>query len=153
MDDTGAVFEAIVLASPGGLGSAGDARRRETPKVDLLEAMREAAGRDRIARQYVTRFDDVFGIGLPALEAALSRGESGMWPTVFAYMAFLAGFPDSHVARKHGDEIASRVREEAAAVTRVARRSRRRGGAHRPAYGVRPAAEGARRSIPAPRPI
>ena len=68
--------------------------------------MREAAGRDRIARQYVTGFDDVFGIGLPALDAALSRGESGMWPTVFAYMAFLAGFPDSHVARKHGDEIA-----------------------------------------------
>ena len=30
-----------------------------------------------------------------------------MWPTVFTYMAFLAGFPDSHVARKHGDEIAS----------------------------------------------
>ena len=78
--------------------------------------MQEAAGRDRIARQYVTRYDDVFGVGLAALEAATVRGESGMWPTVFAYMAFLAGFPDSHVARIHGAEIAGQVQEEAAAV-------------------------------------
>ncbi len=50
--------------------------------------MREAAGRDLIARQYVTRYRRrVLRIGLPALEGALSRGESGMWPTVFAYMA------------------------------------------------------------------
>jgi triphosphoribosyl-dephospho-CoA synthase len=116
IDDTAAVFEAIVLASPGGLGSADMHDVREKPKAPLMEAMREAAGRDRIARQYVTRYDDVFGIGLPALEAALARGESGMWPTVFAYLAFLAGFPDSHVARIHGAETAGRVQEEAATV-------------------------------------
>ncbi len=115
IEDTAAVFEAIVLASPGGLGSTGTHDVREKPKAGLLEAMREASGRDRIARQYVTRYDDVFGIGVPALETALARGESGMWPTVFAYMAFFAGFPDSHVARIHGAEIAGRVQEEAAA--------------------------------------
>ena len=116
LEDTAAVFEAIVLASPGGLGSAETHDVREKPTVGLIEAMREAAGRDRIAHQYVTRYDDVFSIGLPALEDALSRGESGMWPTVFAYMAFFAGFPDSHVARIHGAETAGRVQEEAAAV-------------------------------------
>ena len=114
--DTAAVFEAIVLASPGGLGSAEVHDVRETPKVRLAEAMQEAAGRDMIARQYVTHYDDVFGVGLAALEAAIARGESGMWPAVFAYMAFLAGFPDSHVARIHGAETAGRVREEAIAV-------------------------------------
>lgn len=116
MEDTFSVFEAIVLASPGGLGSANTHDVREKPTVGLLEAMQEAAGRDRIAHQYVTRYDDVFSIGLPAQEEALSRGENGMWPTVFAYMAFLAGFPDSHVARIHGAEIAVRVQEEAAGV-------------------------------------
>jgi triphosphoribosyl-dephospho-CoA synthase len=116
IEDTAAVFEAIVLASPGGLGSAEAHDVRETPKVRLVEAMQEAAGRDMIARQYVTRYDDVFGVGLAALEAAIARGESGMWPAVFAYMAFLAGFPDSHVARIHGAETAGRVREEAIAV-------------------------------------
>jgi triphosphoribosyl-dephospho-CoA synthase len=116
MDDAGAVFEAIVLASPGGLGSADEHDVHEPPKVDLLEAMRAAAGRDRIARQYVSDFDDVFGTGLAALDASLCRGENGIWPTVFTYMAFLAGFPDSHVARKHGEETAHRIREEAADV-------------------------------------
>jgi triphosphoribosyl-dephospho-CoA synthase len=116
MDDTKAVFEAIVLASPGGLGSAEAHDVREEPKVHLLEAMREAAGRDRIARQYITRFEDVFGTGLIAFEAALSRGERGIWPTVFAYMALLASFPDSHVARKYGADVAGKVQEEAAAV-------------------------------------
>jgi triphosphoribosyl-dephospho-CoA synthase len=116
MEDTASVFEAIVLASPGGLGSADAHDVRERPTVGLLEAMREAAGRDRIARQYVTRYDDVFSVGIPALENALMRGETGMWPTVFAYMAFFAGFPDSHVARLHGAETAGRVLEEAAAV-------------------------------------
>jgi len=116
MDDAKAVFDAIVLASPGGLGSADAHDVREEPKAHLLQAMREAAGRDRIARQYVTRFDDVFGVGLAALDAALSLGEKGMWPTVFVYMAFLAGFSDSHVARNHGSEIAGRIQEEAIAV-------------------------------------
>jgi triphosphoribosyl-dephospho-CoA synthase len=114
LDDTKAVFEAIVLASPGGLGSADAHDVREEPKVTLLEAMREATGRDMIARQYVTRFADVFGTGLAALDQALSRGEIGMWPTIFAYMAFLTAFPDSHVARKFGLEVAEQVREEAA---------------------------------------
>ncbi|MEO3998326.1 triphosphoribosyl-dephospho-CoA synthase [Mesorhizobium sp. CAU 1732] len=116
LEDTASVFEAIVLASPGGLGSAETHDVRETPKVRLVEVMQEAAGRDMIARQYVTRYDDVFGIGLVALEEAIARGESGMWPTVFAYMAFLAGFPDSHVARNHGAETADRVQDEAIAV-------------------------------------
>jgi triphosphoribosyl-dephospho-CoA synthase len=114
MDDTTAVFGAIALASPGGLGSAAN-DVREPPKVGLLEAMREAAGRDMIARQYVTGFSDVFDTGLVALEAALARGENGMWPAVLAYMAFLAGFPDSHVARKHGGKIAAEVQAEAGA--------------------------------------
>ena len=106
-----------MLASPGGLGSADAHDVRDDPKVHLLEAMREAAGRDRIARQYVTRFDDVFGIGLAALDAALSRGESGMWPAVFDLYGVscrLSG--QSHVARKHGDGIADQVRQEAIAV-------------------------------------
>lgn len=116
MDDTKAVFEAIVAASPGGLGSAGDNDVREEPTISLVEAMREAAGRDLIARQYANGFDDIFGLGLSALDASLARGESGMWPTIAVYMAFLTSFPDSHVARKHGGEIAQKVLKEAQAI-------------------------------------
>lgn len=115
MDDTAATFEAIALASPGGLGSAKNDVRGK-PAVVLMEAMREAAHRDMIARQYVTGFADIFGTGLTEYENALARGEGGMWPTIAAYMAFLAGFADSHVARKHGVETANAVRQEAARI-------------------------------------
>ncbi|MBS3648373.1 triphosphoribosyl-dephospho-CoA synthase [Pseudaminobacter sp. 19-2017] len=111
MEDTRAVFEAILLAQPGGLGSAGEHDVREEPKVGLLEAMAAAADRDRIARQYVTGFQDVFEVGLPAVEETQRHG--GMWPAVSAYMAFLSAFPDSHVARKYGPATAEQVMLEA----------------------------------------
>lgn len=116
LEDTAAVFEAIVLASPGGLGSSSQHDVREKPTAHLLEAMREASARDSIALQYVTGYMDIFERGLPALEAAAARDESGMWPAVFAYMEFLSSFPDSHVLRKYGQAIAEEVREEAAIV-------------------------------------
>lgn len=116
MADTKAIFEAIVLASPGGLGSAEAHDVRDEPKVPIVEAMSAAASRDRIAHQYTTGFDDVFGIGLSALDDALAHGETGMWPVVSTYLAFLASFPDSHVTRKHGLEVAEAVRMEASMI-------------------------------------
>lgn len=114
--DAKTIFNAIALASPGGLGSVKEHDVREEPKVPVLEAMGVAAAWDRIARQYISRFADVFSIGRDALGEALSRREESMWPTVFVYLAFLAGFPDSHIARKHGPEIAEAVRIEAASI-------------------------------------
>jgi triphosphoribosyl-dephospho-CoA synthase len=116
MDDARAAFEAIVLASPGGLGSAEAHDVRDAPSVPLLDAMREASERDMIARQYVTAFKDIFDIGLAAHDTALAHREGGMWPAVFAYMAILTALPDSHVSRKHGMEAATGVRQEAVAV-------------------------------------
>lgn len=116
MQDTEAVFEAITLASPGGLGEAPAHDVREKPKVTLLDAMRTAADRDMIAKQYVVDFADVFDVGLPAIESALARGESGMWPAIRLYLKFLTAFPDSHVLRKHGAIVAAKLREEAIAV-------------------------------------
>jgi triphosphoribosyl-dephospho-CoA synthase len=84
--------------------------------VSLIDAMGEAADRDMIARQYVTGFRDVFDVGVAALETAVGHGEAGMWPAIFAYMAFLGRFPDSHVARNHGSHAANRTRQEAVAV-------------------------------------
>jgi triphosphoribosyl-dephospho-CoA synthase len=112
-EDARDVFAAIMLAQPGGLGTAEKHDVAEEPRVGLLEAMREAAHRDMIARQYVTGFADIFDTGIDAHERALARGEGGMWPTVFTYLGFLCRFPDSHVARKHGTGIAGKVRTEA----------------------------------------
>ena len=78
---------------------------REEPEVTLLAAMRAAADRDRIARQYATGFEDVFDIGVAQAGACRAAGWSEAWATSAAFLAFLAAFPDTHVvaqARRRG---------------------------------------------------
>ncbi len=111
--DAAAVFEAIRRANPGGLGSAPEQDVCAAPTVSLRQAMALAAGRDRIARAYVTDFAEVFEFGLPALErAALHTSDPALMVTTL-HMAYLAQAPDSHIARKHGAGEAEAVREEA----------------------------------------
>ncbi|MGH8678772.1 MAG: triphosphoribosyl-dephospho-CoA synthase, partial [Burkholderiales bacterium] len=83
--------------------------------VSLLEEMREASGRDRIAYQYVTDVREVFESGVPAARTALGRGYSAEWAAVAVFLVFLSRFPDSHVGRKHGPEIARELIDEAQA--------------------------------------
>jgi triphosphoribosyl-dephospho-CoA synthase len=117
-DDAAAAFQAIVRASPAGLGIAPRHDVRAPASVTLLEAMREAAARDRIAFQYQSDFEDVFETGLPALAAAARKGWPAPWPVAGAYLAFLAAFPDSHIVRKNGREAAAQVQDEAVPVRR-----------------------------------
>lgn len=112
--DAEATFRAIATANPGGLGRHDTHDVAEPARIGLREAMAEAAGRDRIARQYVTDFADVFELGLPRYaELAGAEPEAR---TEAVHLAFLSAFPDSHIARKFGDETAEQVRAEAAEV-------------------------------------
>ncbi|MGE0023710.1 MAG: triphosphoribosyl-dephospho-CoA synthase, partial [Hyphomicrobium sp.] len=71
-----------------------------------------AAGRDRIARAYVTGFEDIFTFGLPQLQAARRAAANEGLAITALHMSFLASFPDSHVARKHGVPVAEALRDE-----------------------------------------
>jgi len=106
-------FQAITRASPGGLGNAERYDVNKPATIGLNEAMAEAAPRDRIAFQYVSQFEDIFVTGFTQLTAARKRGISAPWDTVTVYLAFLAKFPDTHIARKFGPEAAEAVRTEA----------------------------------------
>jgi triphosphoribosyl-dephospho-CoA synthase len=112
-------YAAIRLASPGGLGSSTrhDVVRR--PEVTLREAMAEARDRDRIALAYATGYADVFLLGLPVARDALSRWGSEPWSAVAVYLAFLARFPDTHVQRKFGRDVARDVGRQAAQLQRM----------------------------------
>ncbi|MGQ0674430.1 MAG: triphosphoribosyl-dephospho-CoA synthase [Hyphomicrobium sp.] len=114
VEDAAETFAAIRRASPAGLGSAKSADVANTARVTLREAMALAARRDRIARQYVTDYEDVFSFGIRALTAA-SRRAGGTSPDVVTnlHMRFLARFADSHIVRKHGLDIARSVASEA----------------------------------------
>ncbi|HEV8645013.1 MAG TPA: triphosphoribosyl-dephospho-CoA synthase [Burkholderiales bacterium] len=106
-------YQAIRLAEPGGLGRAERHNVAAVPVVTLLKAMREAHERDLIARQYVTDYRDIFEIGLPAARRALAHWGGREWAAVAVYLEFLSRFPDSHVVRKHGGEVAAAVSREA----------------------------------------
>jgi triphosphoribosyl-dephospho-CoA synthase len=110
IEDARLAFRAIALASPAGLGRIERNDVFEPATVTLRQAMAEAAHRDRIAYQYVSTFEDIFGRGEPLLEAALSRAPQPSWATLAVYLGFLAAFPDSHVVRKHGAVTAEEVR-------------------------------------------
>jgi len=112
--DAADVFAAIAAANPGGLGRAPRHDVNAPTRVTLRAAMGDAADRDRIARQYVTAYDDIFSLGLPALETARLRKNEARWSTLAVYLTFLAAIPDTHIVRKFGLGVAEAVRREAA---------------------------------------
>ncbi len=108
--DAQAVFEAIRLAAPGGLGRSQRYDVHQQPPDNLLEAMAFAASRDRVARQYATDFVDLWNVVLPELEQALGLG-LGLGPAiVHTHLRLLARWPDSLIARKCGQQQAEDIR-------------------------------------------
>ena len=117
VDDAVAAYRAIALARPAGLGSAPQQDVAGAPTVGLRVAMAMAAGRDSIARQYARDYADVFDPGVASFERAHRRGdappEAAIRAMQAAFLEFLAAWPDSHIARKHGDAAAHSVMAEA----------------------------------------
>jgi len=124
VDDADLAYRAIRMAEPGGLGRSERHDVAQAPQVTLREAMDEARGRDRIAYQYVTDYRDIFETGLPALQRGLERWGSLTWAAVHVYLILLARFADSHIARKHGDEVAASVSLQARDLSQALGRSR-----------------------------
>jgi triphosphoribosyl-dephospho-CoA synthase len=114
IEDARLAFRAIVKAAPAGLGHSSRHDVFAPATVSLLQAMAEAADRDRVARQYTTDFADIFQLGLPLLEAARNGQAEQKWATLAVFLGFLAAFPDSHIERKLGAEKAAEVQREAA---------------------------------------
>ncbi len=113
-EDASSAFTAILRAGPAGLGTASRHDVRGPPAATLLEAMRAAADRDKIAYQYAFDFSDIFETGLASLADASEKRWPAPWPVTSTYLAFLARFPDTHIARKFGQNSAARVHIEAA---------------------------------------
>ena len=118
VDDARDVYAAIREARPGGLGEAERHDVRSEPEVTLLEAMRAAEGRDRIAWNYTDGFSDIFDIGLPALAAGRAMSGDAAAATTFLYITLLSAIPDTLIARKFGSERAAEVQREGSALHR-----------------------------------
>jgi triphosphoribosyl-dephospho-CoA synthase len=118
-DDARDVYEAIRLARPGGLGKVSEGDVRGDPPASLVIAMRLAADRDLVARQYAGGFREVFDDVVPALRESLSRF-AVLDAIVHAYLAVMAKHPDSLIARKCGREVAQRASDQAADIISAA---------------------------------
>ncbi|HEY7861621.1 MAG TPA: triphosphoribosyl-dephospho-CoA synthase [Gemmatimonadaceae bacterium] len=114
--DASAVYSAVQIARPGGLGEVSAQDAASSPTVTLAAAMELAADRDDVAREYATAFERTFTVGAPALARARTAGLD--WPdaVVECYLALLATAPDTLIARKLGPDAASDVTRQAAAV-------------------------------------
>lgn len=109
--DAQAAYRAIALANPGGLGRADAEDVASPPSVGLREAMALAGDRDSIARQYADAYADIFNVGLPAFVKAGPESLAAAVQAVF--LAYLGGWPDSHIVRKQGLAVAQIVTDEA----------------------------------------
>jgi triphosphoribosyl-dephospho-CoA synthase len=109
IDDAREVYAAIRLARPGGLGRAEAQDVSTEPTMTLLEVMRLAAHRDTIASEYATGFEITFGAAVPALERARRDGLPWDEAVVETFLTVLAAVPDTHIARRSGQELADDV--------------------------------------------
>jgi triphosphoribosyl-dephospho-CoA synthase len=116
VEDARNVYAAIRCAAPGGLGRVDAQDIANDPDVTLLEAMRLAADRDGIAREYTTAFDVTFKTAVPVLERARRDGLGWSDAVVETYLTVLASVPDTHVARRGGAALADDVSRHARAV-------------------------------------
>ena len=107
------VYAAIRRASPGGLGQVDEQDVSGEPTVTLVDAMRLAADRDSIAREYATAYETTFEAGAPALERA--RADALEWDDaiVETFLTLLAAHEDTHIARRAGASVAAGVTNEA----------------------------------------
>ncbi len=90
-------------SKPGGLGEAPRHDVASEPEVTLLEAMRAAEARDRIAWNYAHDFADIFELGRKWLAQGRERWGDGPWAVTRVYLGFLAHLPDTLIERKFGD--------------------------------------------------
>jgi triphosphoribosyl-dephospho-CoA synthase len=107
-EDAALCYQAIALANPGGLGDAAEHDVRAPAAIGLREAMRLAAGRDRVAYQYASGYADIFDTGLPTVCGFGTFAEIAQ-AAEDIFWRFLTTIPDSHIARKYGADRAKAV--------------------------------------------
>ena len=113
VEDARAAYRAIRNAEPGGLGQAPAHDVAAEPDVTLLEAMRAAERRDRIAWNYTHGFVDILDLGLKWRQGGRKRWGDVPWVATYVYLGFLGHIPDTLIERKFGGAVASEVRDEA----------------------------------------
>jgi triphosphoribosyl-dephospho-CoA synthase len=116
-EDSAAVYEAIQLAAPRGLGTSHKSDVNDgTPSGSLVDAMKLAADRDQVAAQYATDFELVLSVGTPLLQRCQEFHVRWEELIVRLQLELMAKYPDTDIRRKCGAADASDSARRAQAV-------------------------------------
>ncbi len=113
VEDAQRVYEAIRLATPGGMGQVERGDISELPELTLRAAMELARERDSIAREYVTDFALTFEFTWPTLHRHRLDGCTVADAIVQTFLSILSEMPDTLIARKAGRPVAEHVSRRA----------------------------------------
>lgn len=116
VQDSVAVFHAIRIANPGGLGQVPEQDIAELPTLPLRPLMSLAADRDLIAQQYRNGFLDIFTLGCNSLREALRL----QWPLeeaiLYCQLKLMSVLGDTLISRKRNRQEAKESAARANAV-------------------------------------
>jgi triphosphoribosyl-dephospho-CoA synthase len=112
--DSHAVYQAIALTQPGGLGRVDRGDVTTGPTGTLREMMALAAGHDAIAAEYAQGFPRVLQVGVPSLRRWQAHGPATA--VVATQLELLTRCPDSLIARKCGAPLADEASQRASEV-------------------------------------
>lgn len=112
VEDARMAYEAIRIATPGGLGEAAEADVADQPEISLYEAMKLAEERDSVARQYTNGFADVFATA-DNMAKSVGEGMSLSDGIVWNFLRLMHQHPDSLIARKCGAKLARQAADRA----------------------------------------
>jgi len=104
--DAADIYLAITMAKPGGMNASSEHDVAGDAPPHILDAMKLAAERDSIAKQYTTRFADLFDQVVPLLLDTNLPSLPLSQRIVHAHVALMAQMPDTLIARKNGDDMA-----------------------------------------------
>lgn len=117
--DTAAVWQAIRLARPGGMGKTDRHDLAGPPPPDIREAMALAADRDTIASLWAHGFEPLFSGPVADLSADLAAHVPLETAIIRTHLRQLARRPDTLIARRHGEALARDVSVQAARVMAI----------------------------------
>ncbi len=121
-EDAAETYDAIALASPGGMGKvvggkAPDLTSDEAKKalleenLTLYDVMKVAAEWDTIAKELVTALQITCNVGFPTLQTLYIETYDINIAIVHTYLKLLSLYPDSFIARKVGLKHTSNISE------------------------------------------
>ncbi|MFB0563157.1 MAG: triphosphoribosyl-dephospho-CoA synthase [Candidatus Lokiarchaeia archaeon] len=123
-EDTLAVYEAVSIANPGGLGRVEkyDVTNEQSKSlikengVVLQDVFRISAGWDDISKEWITFMQITFEIGYPTFVKVYNESKDVNIATVHTFLEILSRNPDSLIQRKVNREKAAEVSVKAAKI-------------------------------------